>query len=153
MYSRILVPLDGSPTAYQALEHARVLARQNDATIILLHVIEEMKHSNGFEPPKVYIEEVRPGFLAAGQTLLDQAATGLRHEGITVECSLVESKGERVSSLIVQQAESSLADIIVLGTHGRRGMNRVLLGSDAEQVARLAPVPVMLVRQSHRTTG
>jgi len=153
MYSRILVPLDGSPTAYQALEHARVLALQNDATIILLHVIEEMKHSNGFEPPKVYIEEVRPGFLAAGQALLDQAATRLRHEGITVECLLVESKGERVSSLIVQQAESSLADIIVLGTHGRRGMNRVLLGSDAEQVARLAPVPVMLVRQSHRATS
>ena len=66
MYSRILVPLDGSPTADLALHHAAVLARLNGATIVLLHVIEEMKHSNGFERPRIYIEEVRPGFLAAG---------------------------------------------------------------------------------------
>ena len=59
MYSRILVPLDGSPTADLALHHAAVLARLNGATIVLLHVIEEMKHSNGFERPRIYIE---PGF-------------------------------------------------------------------------------------------
>ena len=77
MYSRILVPLDGSPTADLALHHAAVLARLNGATIVLLHVIEEMKHSNGFERPRIYIEEVRPGFLAAGQKLLDEAALRL----------------------------------------------------------------------------
>lgn len=55
MYSRILVPLDGSPTADLALHHAAVLARLNGATIVLLHVIEEMKHSKGFERPRIYI--------------------------------------------------------------------------------------------------
>ena len=96
MYSRLLVPLDGSPTANLALHHAAVLARLSGATIILLHIIEEMKHSNGFERPRIYIEEVRPGFLAAGEKLLDEAALPLRQEGLAVETVLLESKGERV---------------------------------------------------------
>ena len=147
MYSRILVPLDGSPTADLALHHAAVLARLNGATIVLLHVIEEMKHSNGFERPRIYIEEVRAGFLAAGQKLLDEAALRLRQEGLAVETVLLESKGERVSVLIAQQALTTQCELVVLGTHGRRGVDRLLMGSDAEQLARIAPVPVMLVRQ------
>ena len=103
MYSRLLVPLDGSSTANLALHHAAVLARLSGATIILLHIIEEMKHSNGFERPRIYLEEVRPGFLAAGQKLLDEAALWLRQEGLTVETVLLESKGERVSVLIAQR--------------------------------------------------
>ncbi len=149
MYSRLLVPLDGSPTASLALQHAAALARLSGATIVLLHVIEEMKHSNGFERPRIYIEEVRPGFRAAGQKMLDEAALWLRQEGVAVETVLLESKGERVSELIAQQALANRCDLVVLGTHGRRGVDRVLMGSDAEQLARIAPVPVMLVRQPH----
>lgn len=149
MYARLLVPLDRSATAHHALDHAAALARLSGATIVLLHVIEELKHVSGFEPPKVYIEEVRPGFLAAGQALLDQAAQRLRQDGIAVETVLLESGGERASTRIVEQAEATHCDLVVLGTHGRRGIDRVLLGSDAEQVARLAPVPVMLVREAH----
>jgi len=81
--------------------------------------------------------------------LRDQAAQRLRQDGIAVETVLLESKGERASTLIVQQADAARCDLVVLGTHGRRGIDRVMLGSDAEQVARLAAVPVMLVRQSH----
>ena len=147
MYSRLLVPLDGSATAELALHHAAALARLSGATLVLLHVIEEMKHCNGFERPQVYVEQVRPGFLAAGQALLDAAAARLRGQGLTVETLLIESKGERVSALVAQQALSARCDLVVLGTHGRRGVDRLLLGSDAEQVARIAPVPVMLVRQ------
>lgn len=61
MYSRILVPLDGSPTADLALHHAAVLARLNGATIVLLHVIEEMKHSNGFERPRITAVRLNEG--------------------------------------------------------------------------------------------
>lgn len=146
MYTKLLVPLDGSATARLALEHAAALARLSGATIILLHIVEETKHSNGFEPPAVYIHEVRARFLAAGQTLLDEAAGQLRQDGLAVQTVLLESKGERVSELIAQQAEALRCDLVVLGTHGRRGVDRLLLGSDAEQVARIAPAPVMLVR-------
>lgn len=148
MYSRLLVPLDGSATAHLALDHAAALARMSGATIVLLNVIEELKHSNGFERPMVYIQEIRPRFLEAGQALLDKAATELRNRGVPVETILLESQGERVSELIARQAKASGCDLVVLGTHGRRGIDRMLLGSDAEQVARTAPVPVMLVRET-----
>ena len=147
MYARVLVPLDGSATARLALDHASHLSGMSGATIVLLNIIEEMRHSNGFERPMVYIQEVRPRFLAAGQALLDEAAAELRQRGVPVETVLLESKGDRVSELIAKQAEASQCDLVVLGTHGRRGVDRLLLGSDAEQVARIAPVPVMLVRQ------
>ena len=146
MYARVLVPLDGSATARLALDHASHLSGMSGATIVL-NIIEEMRHSNGFERPMVYIQEVRPRFLAAGQALLDEAAAELRQRGVPVETVLLESKGDRVSELIAKQAEASQCDLVVLGTHGRRGVDRLLLGSDAEQVARIAPVPVMLVRQ------
>lgn len=150
MYSRFLVPLDGSPTSSLALAHAAELARLSGATVILLHVVEPTWHSTGFERPEVYIKDVRPRFLEAGQALLDEAASRLRQDGISTETVLLESGTERVSEQIAQQAEVNDCDLVILGTHGRRGMNRLLLGSDAEQVARTAPVPVMLVRQSSR---
>lgn len=147
MYSRILVPLDGSPTSLLALDHARALAQLSGGTVILLHIVEPAHHTKGFERPKVYIEDVRPRFMAAAQALLDEAASGLRQDGLTVETVLLESGAERVSEQIARQADTSACDLVILGTHGRRGVDRLLLGSDAEQVARIAPVPVMLVRQ------
>lgn len=147
MYSRLLVALDGSPTSALALDHAAALARLSGAAVVLLHVIEPTRHSSGFERPKVYIDEVRPRFLAAGQAMLDEAANRLREQGIAAQTLLLENGVERVSEQIARQAETSGCDLIVLGTHGRRGVGRLLLGSDAEQVARVATVPVMLVRQ------
>ena len=153
MYSRFLVPLDGSPTSFLALDHAAELARLSGATVILLHSVEPTRHSTGVERPEVYIKDVRPRFLKAGQALLDEAASRLRREGIATETVLLESGTERVSEQIAQLAGVSDGDVISRGTHGRRGVNRLLLGSDAEQVARIAPVPVMLVRQSSRDGG
>lgn len=151
MYDRLLVPLDGSPTADLALDHAAALARLSGATVVLLHVVEDIKRVRGFENPRVYVEQIRPGFLTAGQALLDQAAERLHEAGIATEIVLLESGGQRVAEIIARQAEACACDLVVLGTHGRRGVDRLLLGSDAEHVARLAPVPVMLVRQ-RRTT-
>ena len=149
MYSRLLVPLDGSPTALLALEHAAALARLSGATVVLLHVIEPLRHSTGFERPRVYIEDVRPRFMATGQALLDEAANRLREDGIASETVLLESSTERVSEQIARQAEARQCDLVILGTHGRRGVDRLLLGSDAEQVARTAPEPEKLVREPH----
>ena len=61
---------------------------------------------------------------------------------------LLEGSDERVAELIARRAEEAGVDMVILGTHGRRGVNRLLLGSDAEHVARIAPVPVMLVRST-----
>lgn len=150
MYARLLVPIDGSATGRLAINEAAELAGLCGATVVLVHVIEEAEHSNGFERPSVYINEVRPLFFANGQKILDHAKDELAALGVPAETVLLESKGVRVSELIALQATLSEADIVILGTHGRRGVNRFLLGSDAEQVARIATVPVMLVRSRGR---
>ena len=67
-------------------------------------------------------------------------------QGVAVDAVLLESFAARVSDLVVEQALGWKADLIVIGTHGRRGVRRMLLGSDAEQILRQAPVPVLLVR-------
>ena len=147
MYKTLLVPLDGSATAQLALDEALVLARLSGATVQLLHIVDAMEHITGFEPPAVHIGDIRPRFLRAGQQILEQAAALLQAQGVAVHTTLLESRGERVSELIAAQATRLGADLIVLGTHGRRGVDRLLIGSDAEQLARIAPVPVLLVRE------
>ena len=148
MYQRLLVALDSTATSRLALEHAAALGRLSGATVVLLHVLESFRHVSGFESPKVYAEEVLPRMRAAGRELLDEAAAPLREQGIEVETVLLEGSDERVAELIARRAEEAGVDLVILGTHGRRGVNRLLLGSDAEHVARIAPVPVMLVRST-----
>ena len=148
MYRRLLVALDNTATSKLALEHAAGIARLSGATVVLLHVLESFRHVSGFESPKVYAEEVLPRMRTAGRELLDEAAAPLIEQGIEVETVLLEGSDERVAELIARRAEEAGVDLVILGTHGRRGVNRLLLGSDAEHVARIAPVPVMLVRQT-----
>ena len=153
MYQRLLVALDSTATSRLALEHAAALGRLSGATVVLLHVLESFRHVSGFESPKVYAEEVLPRMRAAGRELLDEAAAPLREQGIEVETVLLEGSDERVAELIARRAEEAGVDMVILGTHGRRGVNRLLLGSDAEHVARIAPVPVMLVRSVDRSAA
>lgn len=153
MYSRLLVALDGTETSQLALDHAAALARLGGASVVLLHVLETFKHISGFETSTSYIHDLLPHMQDAGRALLDKAAARLRADGIEVETILLENSLERVSEAVVRQAVESGCDLVLLGTHGRRGVDRLLMGSDAEQVARIAPVPVLLVRKpASRTT-
>ena len=82
--------------------------------------------------------------------MLDAASKVALKQGVKAAASLVESRGRPVSDVILDEARKWRADLIVMGTHGRRGVNRLLLGSDAERVLRSAPVPVLLVRPEER---
>jgi nucleotide-binding universal stress UspA family protein len=144
MYQRILVPLDGSDTSSKALEEALRLAGLSGARVDLLHVVEG--YGGGYVPTDIYYQDVLPQLVQQGERLLAQAAGKARERGVATETVLIDGGAERVSTLILRQAEARNADLIVLGTHGRRGIGRLLLGSDAEQVARSAPIPVLLVR-------
>ena len=146
MYDRILVPIDGSPTSERALAEAAGLARLCSATLRLLHVMDPLMHITGYERPEVFVREIEPALRKAAQDLLAKARDGVADDRVRVETALVDSVGQRVSDIILDQAAAWPADLIVIGTHGRRGVDRVLMGSDAEQVARRSPVPVLLVR-------
>ena len=146
MYDRILVPIDGSPTSDRALAEAAGLARLCSATLRLIHVMDPLTHITGYERPDVYVREIEPAIRKAAQELLAKARDSVADARVRVETALIDSHGERVSDLIIDQAKAWPADLVVIGTHGRRGVDRVLMGSDAEQVARRSPVPVLLVR-------
>lgn len=146
MYDRILVPIDDSPTAQRVLAEAAQLAKLAGACVRLLHIVNPVAHTRGFERPQTYLQDILPAVEQAGAALLEQARAQLVAQGVQAETALVQSLDARVAQIVVEQAGQWGADLIVLGTHGRRGVARMLLGSDAEQIARTAPVPVLLVR-------
>ena len=148
MYANIMVPIDGSATSEKALAEAARLAKLTGGRLRLLHVVVPLGHITGFEVPTLYLNDLRPAILKSAEELVAKAKASAEREGVTVETEIAESGGKRVSELIVERAQDWGADLLVLGTHGRRGIERVLVGSDAEQVVRTSPVPVLLVRHS-----
>ena len=146
MYQRILVPIDGSPTAQHGLAEAIRLARMSGGQLRLLHVVDELSIIMGMAPYATPPEDLFATMRKQGQSVLDQAREQAIGQKVAADGVLLESMGGRLADQVVEQARSWPADLIVLGTHGRRGIGRMLLGSDAEQILRSAPVPVLLVR-------
>lgn len=143
---QLLVPVDGSQTSVKALEAAIELTRLNTGRLRLLHVIDALNYVNGFETAKVYFEETLPRMHADGERLLAQMRSLAEAKGVACDSVLLESGPERLCDLVAEQARQVHADMIVLGSHGRRGLDRMLMGSDAEQIVRRAPVPVLVVK-------
>jgi nucleotide-binding universal stress UspA family protein len=86
----------------------------------------------------------------SGKKVIKNALALVHRHDVKVDASLFETVGDRVSDVIIREAKKWKADLIVMGTHGRRGINRMMLGSDAETVLRTAPVPVLMVRSDHK---
>ncbi|MCS7088953.1 MAG: universal stress protein [Thermoflexales bacterium] len=140
MFRRILVPLDGSTFSELALSYARALALCSEGEIVLVRVDETYEPPVGvFVPVTVLPEAVT---LNVGE-YLQQHEMRLRQAGIRASSAVLEG---RVADAIVRHAREVGADVIVMCTHGRSGLQRVLLGSVAEQVVKRAPCPVMLIR-------
>lgn len=146
MYRRILVAIDGSPTAMRGLDEALRLARLTHAKVHLLHVVDEMKHVTGYESFTAYTNDVLPRLRAGGEEVLMKGREHATGTGVEIDSELVMGPADRVCDVVAARSRAWDADLIVIGTHGRRGLDRVLLGSDAEQILRVAPVPVLLVR-------
>ena len=144
MYQRILVAIDGSATATRALDEAVQLARQTGGTLCLMHVSDESHYATGFETGQAFFEDVVPFIKKSGNEIL--AAGRARTDGVPVETLLADGLGKSVAELVVIQARAWPAELIVVGTHGRHGIGRAVMGSDAESIVRRSPVPVLLVR-------
>ncbi|MBI3455953.1 MAG: universal stress protein [Candidatus Rokubacteria bacterium] len=148
MYKRILVATDGSKTSQLALEEALRLAQGGQTRLRLVHVIDSpYGYADAwYAAVAADLEAIQRAWRRAGQDILAQAATVAREAGVEVETALLETDGRRVSRAIVDEADRWGAEVIVIGSHGRQGLEHLLLGSVAEGVVRTARVPVLLVR-------
>lgn len=137
-FKRILSPVDFDDNSPVALEVAAQIARQNDGTILLLHVVPMMIAPTDMP---LYVDLYKGQEETAREKLgaiAAQRLQGIKHEILT-------HVGEPAGA-IIKTARHSAADVIVMATHGRRGFSRVVLGSVAEMVLREAPCPVLCVR-------
>ena len=145
MYAHILVPIDGSSVAERGLDEAIALARQLGSTLHVLNVVDaRMLIAEGlsYAPPEQLIEDWR----IAGERLVPEAIQRARSQGVTAQGRVSCDPSLQVFDAILREARTTSCELIVMGTHGRRGLKRLTLGSDAELVLRESPVPVLLVR-------
>lgn len=144
MYSKILVPIDGSETAMAGLKEAVKLAKVCGSQLRIFHVVNEFILDYSYSAG-MYATNLIESLREAGEKVVRQAEAFVRQRGVPVDSALLESIGGPAADLILAQARDWHADLIVMGTHGRRGLRRLALGSDAESVVREARVPVLLV--------
>lgn len=142
MYKRILVPIDGSATASKALTTALQMASESGGQIAVVHDLDDLSFAVNVQYAGVMMQAARE---EADRVLAD-ALGAARAAGVPAETRLVGGPGRRLGETVAEEATRWGADLIVVGTHGRRGISRAILGSGAEQVIRLAPVPVLVVR-------
>jgi nucleotide-binding universal stress UspA family protein len=150
MYARILVPVDGSEAAARGLNEGIKLAQDLKAHVRLVHVVEPWVMVS-MDTMAVNAHQIADHIRSIGAELLKECEATAAKAGIKVDTELVEKIGGTAGEHIVRKAKEFNADLIVCGTHGRRGIRRLLMGSDAEYIVRRTPVPVLLVRTREAT--
>ena len=146
MYQHILVAVDQSSTSELALKEAALLAKEQHAAVRLAHVIDTYAYT-ALETPHQMADR-QAALRKAGDQVLTRAAAATRALGVDAETALLEivEAGKHIYDSIEQEAERWPADLIVIGTHGSRGVRRLLLGSVAEGLIRITTKPVLLIR-------
>ncbi len=148
MYQRILVPFDGSKPSVRGLSEALKLAKLSGAKLRVVYVISEPRGAAGFEAYGICAGDLTTCMRAAGAAILEQAHAQARSADAVIETEVLEGLGAHLVDRIVEQVRSWNADLVVIGSHGQRGAPRLYMGGDAEQILRLSPVPVLIVRQT-----
>jgi nucleotide-binding universal stress UspA family protein len=153
MYRKILVPIDAGSTSNAGIAEAVRLAQFARGRIRLLHVVEEATRNVEAAALGGYAPGLAGPARERGAALLEQARARVAGAAVAVDTAIVEGVPGRMADLVCQQAQAWGADVIVIGTHARQGVERLLMGSDAEQIARRATVPVMLVHAAEVPEG
>lgn len=141
MYQRILVPTDGSTESGRVIDHAVELATIHGATVHAVYVMNTASFTG--LPMETSWEGIGDVLEREGRNALDAVRAIADETGVEVTCQLLEGSPARE---IARYAEQEECDLVVMGTHGRGGIDRLLLGSVAEQVVRTSAVPVLTVR-------
>jgi nucleotide-binding universal stress UspA family protein len=142
VFKKILVPIDGSDTSDKAMRTALDLTRDALGTVRFVHVIDDDRHLTSYE----LSGDLRTYAHNNARELLQKAMDAASAMGVNAESHVVDKPYQRLGESVANEAADWGADLVVIGTHGRRGLGRLLLGSGAEQVLRLSGVPVLVVR-------
>lgn len=144
MYQRIMVAVDGSATSDRGLQEAINLARDQQAKLAIVHVTDIVVVFGAGQFPGAYVEATRE----IARRVVEHARKAAQDAGIETEIQSPEivTSGYHVGDKIGECAREWKADLLVAGTHGRRGVSRLLIGSVAERIVRAAPCPLLLVR-------
>jgi nucleotide-binding universal stress UspA family protein len=145
MYKNILIAVDGSTASQRGLSEGLRLAKAIGGRVMLVHVVNALILESEIAST-AYYQALAEAFRKEGVEILEAAAAVAREAGVPFEQKLIEKIGAHASVEIIQAATDGRADLIVLGTHGRRGLKRLVMGSDAELVLRRSPIPVLMVR-------
>jgi nucleotide-binding universal stress UspA family protein len=150
MYRTILVPVDGSPAATAGLDEAIRIARHIGARLHLMNIVDDtaFPDTDSSEAAHAAALELQNVFREGGEKVLRQAQARAEAAGVIAASALVRSEAHDLQSLVAAQAEHSGADLIVLGTHGHRGLSRVFMSNDAGHLLNVVRVPVLLVRST-----
>ena len=142
VFKKILVPVDGSATSNKALDFALRLAQDEHAIIRVLHCVDELSLLSSYEYSGELLQQVRQ----AGNKILQDALATAQKLGVPADTVMVDQVGQRLGHSVANAVGDWGGDLVVVGSHGRRGIGRVLLGSGSEQILRTSPVPVLMVR-------
>jgi nucleotide-binding universal stress UspA family protein len=145
MYKNILIAVDGSTASQRGLAEGVRLAKAIGGRVMLVHVVNALILESEIAST-AYYQALAEAFRKEGLEILEAAATVAREAGVPFEQKLIEKIGAHAWDEIIKAAKDWRAELIVLGTHGRRGLKRLVMGSDAELVLRHSPVPVLMVR-------
>jgi nucleotide-binding universal stress UspA family protein len=149
-FTRILVPMDFGTASDAALTCAKELAGRFDARLFLLHIVEDPTATGGWTP-EVYVAasaELRKSLLRDAKQRLESALSAEERERVTAS---IEARVGTAADGIGEFAREKHIDLIVMGTHARRGLAHIFLGSVAERLVRTGPCPVLTIRGDRST--
>lgn len=148
MYRYVLVAIDDSETSRKALDEAIALAKAHGARLAITHAVDESLIQS-FVTHGAALTNTKPleeALTSSGRVLLDDAVDHARRAGIEATPQLLASQDMHAADQIAQAVETTGADVLVVGSHGRRGFRRLLLGSVAENLMRKVAVSLLIVR-------
>lgn len=147
MYQRILVATDGSELSDKAVRHAVSLAKLTGAELVAVKVVPVYPRSyleGGATADNSEIARVESEWTAQAQSTLDAIVADARTQGVRASTSI--RKSDLVAESIIAAAQEHEADLIVMASHGRKGIKRLLLGSETQHVLTHSTVPVLVLR-------
>lgn len=148
MYKHVFIAIDESRTSQKALDEAIGVAKVHSALLEIAHAIDEhlvhVFHSGGVTTSNA--NQLKDALESGGKGVLNRALEQAQAAGVNARIHMLRGHGEHTDDLIAEAVKSSGADLLVVGSHGRRGVRRLLLGSVAENLVRKVGISVLIVR-------